>query len=100
MCIRDSVCSQVWCQRYKANDYHEPHTHDSKGYSAVFYAKMSPEHKSTMFFAPYLNLFGMGESMSTIVEEGDLIIFPSNLWHMAPPHTSENERIIFSFNLI
>jgi len=89
-----------WCQRYEAHDYHQPHTHDSKGYSAVFYAKMSPEHKTTVFFAPFMNVFGVGESMSIQAKEGDLLIFPSNLWHMAPPHTTDTDRIVISFNLI
>ena len=33
------------------------------------------------------------------VEEGDLVIFPSNLFHMAPPHYSDKYRTIISFNL-
>ena len=33
------------------------------------------------------------------VVEGDLVIFPSNLYHMAPPHYSDKYRTIISFNL-
>ena len=33
------------------------------------------------------------------VEEGDLVIFPANLFHMAPPHYSDKLRTIISFNL-
>ena len=33
------------------------------------------------------------------VVEGDLVIFPSNLFHMAPPHSSDKHRTIISFNL-
>ena len=33
------------------------------------------------------------------VEEGDLVIFPANLFHMAPPHYSDKYRTIISFNL-
>ena len=34
------------------------------------------------------------------VEEGDLIIFPAHVLHMAPPHYDDKMRVIFSFNLI
>ena len=32
-------------------------------------------------------------------KEGDLVIFPANLFHMAPPHYSDKLRTIISFNL-
>jgi len=89
-----------WCQKYKARDYHVPHTHGPVGYSCVFYAKLSNEHKSTFFFSPFMDEFGCNKSSGMNVKEGDLVFFPSNLLHMAPPHDSEEERIIISFNLV
>tara|TARA_Y100000004_G_scaffold146885_1_gene167888 strand:+ start:707 stop:1249 length:543 start_codon:yes stop_codon:yes gene_type:complete len=89
-----------WCQKYKARDYHVPHTHGPIGYSCVFYARLKESHRGTMFFSPFANHLGDEPTNSILVEEGDLIIFPSNLLHMAPPHDSEDERVIISFNLI
>ena len=90
-----------WCQKYKSGDYHAPHDHGSIGWSCVLYAKMNPEvHPSTHFFSPFTNHLGVKENRMVRVDEGDLIIFPASLMHMAPPHYSETEeRIIISFNI-
>ena len=92
--------SNMWCQRYNARDYHVPHDHGALGYSCVFYAKMSEEHPGTLFFSPFNDETGTHACNSVACKEGDLIIFPSNLMHMAPPHDSEEERVIISFNLV
>ena len=91
----------LWCQKYKSGDYHAPHDHGSIGWSCVLYAKMNPEvHHSTQFFSPFPNNLGVKENRLIRVDEGDLVIFPASLTHMAPPHYSETEeRIIISFNL-
>ena len=90
----------MWCQKYDARDYHCPHDHGSLGYSCVLYAKMNQEHPSTLFFSPFNDETGTHQCSSLPCKEGDIIIFPSNLMHMAPPHDSEEERIIISFNLV
>jgi len=89
-----------WCQRYEAGDWHSAHDHGPRGYSAVFYAKMNPDvHDSTMFTCPFPTEGSVG-SISPNVREGDLVIFPSFLLHTAPPHKSDEDRIVFSFNLL
>ena len=96
-----SGVSGLWCQKYDARDFHIPHTHGPIGYSCVFYARLKESHKGTLFFSPFANHLGINPMLNSIlVEEGDLIIFPSNLMHMAPPHDSEDERVIISFNLV
>jgi len=89
-----------WCQRYLAGDYHSVHDHGAHGYSAVFYAKINPDvHPSTLFTSPFPNHTGTVGSIAPKVREGDLIIFPAFLLHTAPPHKSDEDRIVFSFNL-
>ena len=91
----------LWCQKYKAGDCHSPHDHGSTGFSAVLYAKLHPDvHPSTEFFSPFPTESGHKTNISLKVEEGDLIIFPAHLLHMAPPHYSDKMRVIFSFNLM
>ena len=93
--------SKCWTQRYSKGDYHPPHDHWSEGYAAVFYAELDPtEHQSTEFMQPWIPTSG-NRDMSSVqgVVEGDLVIFPSNLFHMAPPHYSDKLRTIISFNL-
>ena len=89
-----------WCQKYVAGDYHSVHDHGAHGYSAVFYAKINPDvHPSTLFTSPFPNHTGTIGSTSPQVREGDTIIFPAFLLHTAPPHKSDEDRIVFSFNL-
>jgi len=93
--------SRVWTQRYSKGDYHAPHDHGPEGFACVFYAQLDPEvHLSTEFIQPWIPHTGNRdmESPDNVVE-GDLVIFPSNLMHMAPPHSSDKYRTIISFNL-
>ena len=92
---------EIWCQRYKSNDYHPPHDHGAFGYSCVFYAKLDEdEHPSTISLSPFQSIEGNHDVESIVVAEGDLVIFPCNLMHMAPSHRSDKDRIIISFNLL
>ena len=91
----------LWCQRYNKGDYFQPHDHGGVGYSAIFYAEYDEKkHGSTTFFSPFQDVHGHRKSFSPSVVEGDLIIFPANIMHMAPNNTSDTHRTIFSFNLI
>jgi len=97
-----SRITSVWCQKYKSSDYHAPHDHGSLGFSAVLYAKMNSDvHPGTQFFAPFPTEKGCKETIYTKAEEGDLLIFPAHILHMAPPHYDNDElRVIFSFNFL
>jgi hypothetical protein len=92
--------ANMWCQRYDARDYFVPHDHGPIGYSAILYAKLTDEHKSTLFFSPFNDEHGCHPCYSPSIVEGDLFFFPANLMHTALPHDSEDERVIISFNLI
>ena len=91
---------EIWCQRYKKHNFHTPHDHGPRGYACVFYAEMDPEvHGSTEFLSPSPNVDGGKGVKSIRVMEGDLVLFPCNLFHQSPPHLSEKNRTIIAFNL-
>ena len=92
--------SNMWCQRYDKRDYIVPHDHGGLGYACVFYAKLTEEHDGTLFFSSFADATGIRQCTSVPVVEGDLLVFPSNLMHMAAPHNSDEERVIISFNLL
>lgn len=90
----------LWAQRYAAKQYMAAHNHGNTGYSCVLYADFdAQEHTATRFFAPFHN-FHTGKSLEYTpqVQEGDMIFFPSILFHDAAPNASEKQRTIFSFN--
>ncbi len=95
-----SRVTRLWCQRYKRGDFFQPHDHGSIGYSAVFYAELDQTHTPTTFFSPFPEPSGEKKCFQPEVVEGDLIIFPSHILHMAAPNNTDLNRTIFSFNLI
>ena len=90
----------AWCQRYTDTGCHPAHTHGALGFSAVFYAQLSPSDNPTSFFSPVLDPWtGQIESLVPEATEGDIIFFPSYLIHQYLPHRGTLDKIIFSFNL-
>ena len=92
--------TRCWLQRYAKHNFHAPHDHGPRGYACVFYAEMDPTvHGSTEFLQPSPSIDG-GKGIESIqVVEGDLILFPCNLFHQSPPHFSEKYRTVIAFNL-
>lgn len=91
----------AWFQKQEENMHHIVHNHGSLGFSSVCYIDYDKEkHSSTVFLSPY-GEFTTGNTtyFQPEVEEGDIIFFPSFLNHFAPLNTSEDNRVIFSFNL-
>ena len=90
-----------WCQKYGKHQMHPVHTHSVHGYSAVFYAQLAEDHKPTNFFSPFVDPWnGFPDEITPELMEGDIIFFPSQILHQSLPHKSEQDRIIFSFNLL
>ena len=89
-----------WCQGYLQSDWHSPHNHGSEGLSCIFYAHYdSKVHRPTEYISPFPSIYGNIATRILEVEEGDLVVFPSVLLHVAPPSGSDKSRIIFAFNM-
>ena len=89
-----------WCQGYLQSDWHPPHNHGSEGLSCIFYAHYdSKVHRPTEYISPFPSIYGNIATRILEVEEGDLVVFPSFLLHVAPPSGSDKSRIIFAFNM-
>ena len=97
-----TTVTRVWYKKYKKGDYHQVHNHGAIGWSAIFYAQYDPEeHPATVFHAPFHDHM-TGGTIKHVVEavEGDLLIFPSYLYHYVPPCQSDKERSVIAFNMI
>lgn len=91
----------LWGQRYNKSSYMPMHTHGAIGYSAVIYVEFNKKvHLATRFMSPIHNFKGEIEYYEPEINEGDLLIFPSFLFHDAKPNTSNENRTIFSFNFL
>jgi len=87
----------TWYQVYNKHSggFHSFHDHADEGsqISAIFYVKL---HSKDL-----LTQFRIGDSVVTPdAEEGDIIIFDSNIYHASPPNDTDHDKIIISFNFI
>jgi len=81
---------RLWFQHYIKSDIHDWHIHGGN-YTGVYYVKFDGVNKTQL-----INQFD-NSLIDIEAEEGDIIIFPSNVIHRFPRVT--NEKIIVSFNL-
>ena len=91
----------MFYQLYKKGSYHLTHNHGPLGYSGILFVSFNKDlHTATRFYSPFLNFMdGSALIYDPVVKEGDLLIWPSSLFHEAPSNESEEERIVVSFNL-
>tara|TARA_B100000073_G_C23703783_1_gene561439 strand:- start:890 stop:1453 length:564 start_codon:yes stop_codon:yes gene_type:complete len=97
----DLISTEVWFQQYKHDMDHEAHDHGPFGFSSVCFIEYDKNyHKPTTFISPFSNsITGEFEEYEPDVQEGDILFFPSNLRHYAPPNISNLTRTVMSFNL-
>ncbi len=100
--IKSHKIVRSWFEKSLTNNFHSIHNHGPLGYSAVCYIKYNKEkHKPLIFTSPF---FGFLDGFTlqyvpNFVEEGTIIFFPSSINHYVLPNSSDEERMVISFNL-
>ena len=85
---------QMWYQTAYKDMYHGIHNHGRDGWSGVIYVNLDPTiHQGTTFF-------NAADTYTPNVREGDMIIFPSFVWHSMTRHDSDMKRTVISFNML
>lgn len=99
-----------WVTIYPPGAYVPEHIHSNSMLSGVFYAKV-PENggnllfkdpsavAKTMFIRHYNDFPTVPTIYTHVVEEGQMVIFPSWLPHMTEVNKSNENRIMVSFNI-
>ena len=95
--------ANMWFQSTANAQHHEAHTHGARGggrLSFVWYIEFDPTvHRSTTFYCPFRDpMTGKLIKSDIPVEEGDLVVFPSSIYHEQSPSHSSVRRTIISFN--
>jgi hypothetical protein len=92
--------TEMWAQHYKKGDGHPLHNHGAQGFSAILYVTLDYAEHATLFHAPFNDpIDGNVITWQPKVREGDLIIFPSMLHHVAPQINFDANKTIISFNI-
>lgn len=79
----------TWFQQYNNNDVHHWHNHTGSQFANVFFVELEDDSLGTEFLDPKYNIK---------VKEGDLITFPSYLYHRSPLNLTQTRKTIISFN--
>ena len=100
----------MWSIINKKGSFNIQHNHPNAYLSSAYYVRHPEKSGSIKFFDPreqksirYPKIKKYGEISAATVEiapkEGDLLIFPSYLYHAVAENLSEQDRIIISFNV-
>ena len=100
----------MWSIINKKGSFNIQHNHPNSYLSAAYYVRHPEKSGSIKFFDPreqknirYPKIKNYTDISAVITEitpkEGDLLIFPSYLYHSVGENLSEDDRIIVSFNV-
>ena len=90
----------IWFQVQEQYEFHSMHNHGAEGWSAVFYADYDHGvHEATKFYSSMFTCHGEIMSFQPGCSEGDLIVFPSQVFHESPVTKNEKPRAIISLNM-
>ena len=89
--------SDIWYTYYERGNCHHPHVHPRSTFSAIYLYHLE-ENNKTVFFGngsnqPYQDFM----HSTSYAKEGEIIIFPSELYHYVEP--SITDRITISYNV-
>jgi hypothetical protein len=79
-----------WFQYYEQGDYHAWHIHGNAMFVGVYYVKLEDTNAVITFK-------WREQDVEVPVSEGDVLMFPSYLWHKAKKTMGES-KLILSFN--
>ena len=106
--------ANIWININQLDDYNISHIHAYSDISGVFYIKVPKDSGNIIFTNPqefqhhtlidslteeFKQQISLYSEYSISPNEGDCIIFPSNLYHRVSPNKSNSDRISIAFNL-
>lgn len=85
--------AEMWFQQYNKDAVHNWHVHGCN-FTAVYYLELPEGVAKT----EYLDPCNFKDVKTFDVKEGDIVIFPSFLFHRSPPNESDKRKTIISWN--
>lgn len=99
---KSSVLSHIWYNKYDNLNWQEIHNHEkSSTYSGIYLISLEENNTTNFVYPQHLRCY-TNETLYTLntsnLDEGHVIIFPSELMHYVNPTLSQN-RLTISFNI-
>lgn len=83
----------IWFQQYEnSGDFHDWHIHSGTMFGVVYYIELPQGAPPTEF---YLG----GKSFTPDATEGDVIVFPSALFHRSSPNQGAGRKTVVALNI-
>ena len=111
----EMACQAMWINLNYPGSYNIKHNHPNSDLSGVFWLKAGADNMGELILGDpfsysrfqegvcysidYQQRHGLCKSYNITPQEGELVIFPSNLEHSVDINNSNEERISVSFNL-
>ena len=100
----------MWAIINKKNSFNIMHNHQNCYLSGSYYVKKPEKSGDISFFDPVepktyrypekeKGTFHSNQVVTLKPEEGDLLVFPSYLYHSVQPNLSDEDRVVISFNI-
>ena len=84
---KDLIIQNIWFQQYKNNDFHNWHNHPRVQFTNVYYIELPDGMKTELW----------GEE-DIDVKEGDILTFPSYIFHQSKVNNTNKRKTVVSFN--
>jgi uncharacterized protein (TIGR02466 family) len=103
----DVYITQSWININPPGSHHSMHTHSNSVFSGVYYITVPAGANTISFHSPIKNMFFIEPEewnsfnspvWSIGVEEGQVILFPSSLYHEVTLNVTNQTRICIAFN--
>ena len=82
------VIHNAWFQQYKNNNFHKWHTHTKTQFSNIYFLELPDQKLLTEFY----------NIKVSNIEEGDVITFPSYIFHRSPVNNTNKRKTVVAFN--
>jgi len=85
--------TKIWFQQYVVGDIHNWHVHAGCHFTNVYFVELPDKN-----FKTEIQTCDRSKIIDFDAEEGDIITFPSYLYHRSPRYHSTTRKTIISFN--
>tara|TARA_Y100001951_G_C11274615_1_gene261019 strand:+ start:348 stop:965 length:618 start_codon:yes stop_codon:yes gene_type:complete len=99
--------TQAWVTKNPPGSFHHPHIHENSIYSCCFYFTQNKDHPPIGYFDRNRNILQLhyekinllnAQSFYLPCTAGEMVVFPSNLWHKVPVNKGKGDRLSLSMN--